>query len=152
MLKESAIAAAIVLTGAYLSFVILVHSCELIVRPSVIIVFRHEMPVKNELSKQNIQDRFFGNDDPVARKILAGHAEKQGLKPPEDETVVSFVYCAKGWSISKTQWHTYDQMSLFLSSLPASATEETVRTRVIKSLPGVEQTSLRSIVHVAKSR
>jgi len=86
--------------------------------------------VKNELSKQNIQDRFFGNDDPVARKILAGHAEKQGLKPPEDETV----------------------MSLFLSSLPASATEETVRTRVIKSLPGVEQTSLRSIVHVAKSR
>jgi len=86
--------------------------------------------VKNELSKQNIQDRFFGHDDPVARKILAGHAEKQGLKPPEDETV----------------------MSLFLSSLPASATEETVRTRVIKSLPGVEQASLRSIVHVAKSR
>lgn len=43
-------------------------------------------------------------------------------------------------------------MSLFLSSLPASATEDTVRTRVIKSLPGVEPTSLRSIVHVAKSR
>jgi pre-mRNA-splicing factor RBM22/SLT11 len=41
-----------------------------------------------ELSKQNIQDRFFGNNDPVARKILAGHAEQQGLKPPEDESVV----------------------------------------------------------------
>jgi hypothetical protein len=50
---------------------------------------RHEMPVKNELSKQNIQDRFFGQDDPVARKILAGHAENQGLKPPEDQSVVS---------------------------------------------------------------
>lgn len=47
------------------------------------------MPVKNELSKQNIQDRYFGNNDPVARKILAGHAEKQGLNPPEDESVVS---------------------------------------------------------------
>jgi len=84
----------------------------------------------NELSKQNIQDRYFGNNDPVARKILSGHAEQQGLKPPEDESV----------------------MSLFLSSLPASATEDTVRTRVIKSLPGVDPTSLRSIVHVAKSR
>ena len=60
-------------------------SCELIVHP------RHEMPVKNELSKQNVQDRFFGRDDPVARKILAGHAEKQGLKPPEDESVVSSI-------------------------------------------------------------
>jgi pre-mRNA-splicing factor RBM22/SLT11 len=45
-----------------------------------------------------------------------------------------------------------DQLSLFLSSLPATATEETIRTRVIKSLPGVDPASLRSIVHVAKSR
>ena len=55
----------------------------------VLAVFRHEMPVNNDLSKQNIQDRYFGNNDPVARKILAGHAENQGLKPPEDESVVS---------------------------------------------------------------
>jgi hypothetical protein len=44
------------------------------------------------------------------------------------------------------------QMSLFLSSLPPSATEDTVRTRVVKSIPGVDPTSLRSVVHVAKSR
>lgn len=49
---------------------------------------RHEVPEKNELSKQNIQDRYFGQNDPVARKILSGHAEQQGLKPPEDESVV----------------------------------------------------------------
>jgi pre-mRNA-splicing factor RBM22/SLT11 len=49
------------------------------------------MPVKNELSTQNIQDRFFGRSDPVAHKILAGNAEKQGLKPPEDESVVSSI-------------------------------------------------------------
>lgn len=106
------------------------------------------MPAKNELSKQNIQDRYFGHDDPVARKILAGHAEKQGLKPPEDESVVS----AFPSGTLNSQSLTYDQMSLFLSSLPASATEDTIRTCVIKSLPGVEATSLRSIVHVAKSR
>jgi len=56
---------------------------------AVLTIFRHEMPVNNELSKQNIQDRYFGNNDPVAHKILAGHAENQGLKPPEDESVVS---------------------------------------------------------------
>jgi hypothetical protein len=33
-------------------------------------------------------ERYFGNDDPVARKILAGHIEQQGLKPLEDESVV----------------------------------------------------------------
>jgi pre-mRNA-splicing factor RBM22/SLT11 len=107
------------------------------------------MPVKNELSKQNIQDRFFGNNDPVARKILSGHAEKQGLKPPEDESVVSFLHAQGLFSNSVAH---FNQMSLYLSSLPATATEETVRTRVIKSLPGVDPTSLRSIVHVAKSR
>ena len=69
--------------------------CELTVK------LRHETPVKNELSKQNIQDRFFGRNDPVARKILAGHAETQGLQPPEDESVVSFLL-ARGL-ISDTQ-------------------------------------------------
>jgi pre-mRNA-splicing factor RBM22/SLT11 len=118
----------------------------------VLAVFRHEMPVKNELSKQNIQDRYFGNNDPVARKILAGHAENQGLKPPEDESVVSTSLLHKGYSSIISQWYIHEQMSLFLSSLPASATEQTVRTCVIKSLPGVDPTSLRSIVHVAKSR
>jgi len=118
---------------------------------SLIVPFRHEMPANNELSKQNIQDRFFGQNDPVARKILAGHAETQGLKPPEDESVVSTLLAQRLFEF-RLCVSTFDQMSLFLSSLPASATEETIRTRVIKSLPGVEPTSLRSIVHVAKSR
>jgi hypothetical protein len=33
-------------------------------------------------------ERYFRNNDLVARKILARHAEQQGLKPPEDESVV----------------------------------------------------------------
>jgi hypothetical protein len=56
-------------------------------------VYRHEIPVQNELSKQNIQDRFFGRSDPVARKLLSGHADKQGLTPPEDESVVRRPFC-----------------------------------------------------------
>jgi pre-mRNA-splicing factor RBM22/SLT11 len=44
------------------------------------------------------------------------------------------------------------QVSLFLTSLPASATEESVRTTVLTSLPSVQPTQLRSVVHVAKSK
>ena len=47
------------------------------------------MPVQNELSKQNIQDRYHGNSDPVARKILNQHATRSGLAPPEDKSIVS---------------------------------------------------------------
>ena len=50
--------------------------------------YRHEMPVDNELSNQNLQDRYYGRADPVARKILSTHAESQGLKPPDDVTIV----------------------------------------------------------------
>jgi pre-mRNA-splicing factor RBM22/SLT11 len=43
-------------------------------------------------------------------------------------------------------------MSIFLSSLPPNATEETIKTRVVLSIPSVEPSKIRSVVHVAKSR
>jgi pre-mRNA-splicing factor RBM22/SLT11 len=49
------------------------------------------MPVDNELAHQNMQDRYHGRNDPVARKIMSGHAEAQGLKPPDDVAVVSIL-------------------------------------------------------------
>ena len=49
---------------------------------------RHEMPIVNELSKQNIQDRYHGRNDPVAKKIMTTHAQSMGLQPPEDQTIV----------------------------------------------------------------
>ncbi|KAL5511132.1 SLT11 [Sanghuangporus vaninii] len=102
--------------------------------------YRHEMPEDNELSKQNMQDRYYGRKDPVARKILGLNAENQGLKPPEDKSITS----------------------LFLSSLPQSATEQAIRTQIVQTLPASAAPSpstdanpanaIRSIVHVAKSR
>lgn len=50
--------------------------------------YRHEKPVDNELARQNMQDRYHGRNDPVARKILSTNAENQGLKPPDDVTIV----------------------------------------------------------------
>jgi len=92
--------------------------------------FRHEKPVDNALSKQNIQDRYYGKDDPVAQKIMSKHAEDQGLKPPEDTSIIS----------------------LFLTSLPASATEQSIRTRVVQSLPALSPSQVKSVIHVAKSK
>ena len=49
---------------------------------------RHEMPKENGLEKQKIQDRYYGRNDPVAKKILQGVAESKGLKAPEDKEIV----------------------------------------------------------------
>ena len=50
--------------------------------------FRHELPEENGLQKQNLQDRYYGRNDPVAKKILKQEAESKGMKAPEDKTVV----------------------------------------------------------------
>ena len=52
--------------------------------------YLHELPAdsKKDLANQNMQDRYHGRNDPVAKKILARNAENMGLKPPEDLTVV----------------------------------------------------------------
>jgi len=54
--------------------------------------FRHEAPQEGEGSgskQQSIQDRYYGRNDPVAKRILKGVAESKGLKAPEDKSIVS---------------------------------------------------------------
>lgn len=92
--------------------------------------FRHELPVNNEMSKQNIVDRFHGRNDPVAKKMLSAHAGAQGLTPPEDKSVVS----------------------LFLSSLPPTVTEDEIRTFFITSVPTLQPHQIKSITLVSASK
>lgn len=49
--------------------------------------FRHEMPETGELSQQNIKDRYYGINDPVALKLLNKAGEMPSLEPPEDESI-----------------------------------------------------------------
>jgi hypothetical protein len=91
---------------------------------------RHEMPEDNGLQKQNIKDRYHGRNDPVAKKLLSSYAASKGLEAPEDTSI----------------------KSLFLTTLPANATEESVRLHVIRSLPFLSPEDISSVVHVAKSR
>lgn len=41
------------------------------------------------LAHQNIRDRFYGQDDPVAAKMMARQDEMPKLEPPEDEDISS---------------------------------------------------------------
>ncbi|KAL7582146.1 hypothetical protein Lser_V15G46190 [Lactuca serriola] len=49
--------------------------------------YRHEMPETGELSQQNIKDRYYGVNDPVALKLLNKAGEMPSLEPPEDESI-----------------------------------------------------------------
>jgi len=49
--------------------------------------YRHELPNEDpDLAKQNIKDRYYGKDDPVAKKLI-NRMDDFGLKPPLDKEV-----------------------------------------------------------------
>ena len=52
---------------------------------------RHEKPSDPDdpLSTQNIRDRFYGINDPVAEKLLSRYKEAPQLEAPEDKTVTT---------------------------------------------------------------
>ncbi|CAF1104064.1 unnamed protein product [Adineta ricciae] len=53
--------------------------------------YRHEKPSDPDdpLSTQNIRDRFYGINDPVAEKLLSRYKEAPQLEAPEDKTVTT---------------------------------------------------------------
>lgn len=54
-------------------------------------LFRHEKPSDPDdpLSHQNMRDRYYGNNDPVAEKLLNRAKVMPILHPPEDESVTT---------------------------------------------------------------
>jgi pre-mRNA-splicing factor RBM22/SLT11 len=42
------------------------------------------MPIEGELAHQNIKDRYYGVNDPVAKKILNRARDKLTVHPPKD--------------------------------------------------------------------
>jgi pre-mRNA-splicing factor RBM22/SLT11 len=45
------------------------------------------MPLSGELAEQNIRDRYYGINDPVARKMMRRLGERVKLEPPEDKDI-----------------------------------------------------------------
>ena len=83
---------------------------------------------------------------------MGGFAESQGLKPPEDESIVRLLYLLPLPLSILIYFFRPRQTSLFLSSLPASATDTSIRTAAVTSLPALGASAIRSVVHVARSR
>ncbi len=46
--------------------------------------YRHEMPTTGELANQNMKDRYYGVNDPVANKMMRRVDEMNKLVPPPD--------------------------------------------------------------------
>lgn len=114
--------------------------------------FRHETPKEGETSKQNISDRYYGTNDPVAKNILKKVAESKGLKAPEDKTIVSVVCLGRPrlWLLSQphaTSVLTF-QTNLLLLGLP-TCTEADVRTALNDAVPSIKPNQIRSISIVA---
>ncbi len=51
--------------------------------------YRHEMPTTGELANQNIKDRYYGINDPVANKMMRKAGDMPTLEPPEDQTIMT---------------------------------------------------------------
>lgn len=69
-------------------------------------MIRHEKPTDPEdpLADQNIKDRYYGINDPVAEKLLrrASEAmEQEAVKPPEDRTITTLYVGGLGDVISE---------------------------------------------------
>lgn len=59
------------------------------------------------MSKQNIQDRYFGRNDPVANKILREHTSFAGLAPPADASIVRSspsLLSLEGYTLTDLPW------------------------------------------------
>lgn len=52
--------------------------------------FRHEIPQGGELANQKLRDRFHGENDPLAKKIIRqGEEQGEKMQPPEDKSITT---------------------------------------------------------------
>ncbi|KAI8839866.1 hypothetical protein BC829DRAFT_403583 [Chytridium lagenaria] len=101
--------------------------------------YRHELPVENEMSHQNIKDRFFGHKDPVANKILH-QMEKKGDFKPVDPNVSSICITGIDDTISdpdlRNLFYAYVAFINFLARQSAEmAMEKSFNGLIVKGRP-----------------
>jgi len=51
--------------------------------------YRHEQPDDSELYHQNIKDRYYGQNDPVAQKMLKKVEGNERIKPPQNKEITT---------------------------------------------------------------
>ena len=66
--------------------------------------YKHEKPTDpdDSLADQNIKDRYYGINDPVADKLLKRASTRPRLDPPEDKTITTLYVGGLGDTITET--------------------------------------------------
>ena len=77
---------------------------------------RHEKPTDPDdpLADQNIKDRYYGINDPVADKLLKRASTMPRLDPPEDKTITTLYVGGLGDTITETDLRFVKFYELFL--------------------------------------
>ena len=80
---------------------------------------RHEKPTDPDdpLSNQNIRDRFYGVNDPVAEKLLSRYKEAPQLETPEDKSITT-LYIGNVIDIDEQQLRFVSLLADGLNELP----------------------------------
>ena len=54
-------------------------------------LYRHDRPTDPDdpLADQNMKDRFYGQNDPVAAKLLNRYSQMPKIAPPEDKSITT---------------------------------------------------------------
>ncbi|KAH3872230.1 pre-mRNA-splicing factor RBM22-like [Dreissena polymorpha] len=71
--------------------------------------YRHEKPTDPDdpLADQNIKDRFYGMNDPVADKLMNRYTSMPKLEPPEDRTITTLYVGGLGDKVGETELKDY---------------------------------------------
>ncbi|WAQ97502.1 RBM22-like protein [Mya arenaria] len=71
--------------------------------------YRHDKPTDPDdpLADQNIKDRFYGMNDPVADKLMNRYSSMPKLEPPEDKTITTLYVGGLGDKVSETDLKDY---------------------------------------------
>lgn len=71
----------------------------------IALAYRHEKPTDPDdpLADQNIKDRYYGMNDPVAEKLLNRYQNMPKLDPPEDRSITTLYVGNLGEKITEKE-------------------------------------------------
>ena len=112
--------------------------------------YRHEMPTSGPLSEQNIRDRYYGHNDPVANKMLKKVSDTKPLTPPEDKSVKTLFIGGVGETISESDltdvFYQYGELKAVKKVTNRNCAFVTFANREDAEL-AVERTSNQLVIH-----
>lgn len=115
--------------------------------------FRHEKPTDPDdpLADQNIKDRYYGINDPVADKLLKRASTMPRLDPPDDKTITTLYVGGLGDTITESDLRCVGAFACIFYALGTSHLQGRKSVFQVGKKPGF-QFSLMGNLFVGKCR